>query len=266
MSQTVTRRRATKERHDALVTLVRAGVTSVETLAERLGVSASTVRRDLARLQRAGRVARTYGGAMAREPFHERSFGESTRLNQEAKARIAVTAAALVPERATVFLDAGTTCLALARLLVDRGPLRVVTRGLEAALLLAQSPDVCVVVLGGHVRPLSHGLVGPLSSVALDRLTFDVAFLGADVVDPERGLGEPTSEETDVKERAAGRSGAVYVLADASKLGREDVPAWVPFGTSWAVVTDPQVPSVTVEAFTSYGVRIVTAPADGGRR
>jgi len=132
MGDVVTRRRATKARHDALVALVREGVASVETLAARAGVSPSTVRRDLKRLQDEGRIARTYGGAMVRDTFHERSFGESERLNQEAKAAIAARALDLVPKGGTVFLDAGTTCLALARLLAGRSGLTVVTRSARA--------------------------------------------------------------------------------------------------------------------------------------
>ena len=254
-----TQRRATRARHDALVALLREGVDSVETLAERVGVSPSTVRRDLSTLQREGRIARTYGGAMVREGFHERSFSESSLIDRQAKAAIGAAAAELVPEGATVFLDAGTTCLALARILAERGPLTVVTRGLEAAALLTRAPDVEVVVAGGQVQPLSHGTVGPLAALVLDRLAFDVAFLGADAVDPVKGLGEPTTEETYVKERAAARAGQVVLLADASKLGPAQVSAWIPLDPAWTLVTDASAAADTVAAFESRGLRVLTA-------
>lgn len=251
-----TSRRATRARHDALEALLRDGVDSVEALARHVDVSLSTVRRDLARLQREGRIARTYGGALVREQFTERSFGESAHVHQAAKRAIARAAVDLVPVGGTIFLDAGTTCLALARLLVDRGPLTVVTRGLEAALLLIRSLDLSVVVLGGDVRPLSHGVVGPLSSLALDRVAFDVAFLGADAVDPERGIGEPTTDETYVKERAAARAADVVVLADGSKLAPASLPAWLPIEASWTVVTDASAPADSVEALRRRGLTV----------
>ena len=252
------RGRATAARHDAMVGLVRDGaVTDVETLAERLSVSASTVRRDLSRLQQEGRLARTYGGALATDVFHERSFGESERLNLEAKAAIADVALGLVPTEGTVFLDAGTTCLALARRLAGAGPLTVVTRGLEAALLLARSANVDVVLTGGRVQPLSHGVIGPLASLALDRLHFDIAFLGADAVDPVRGLGEPTVEETWVKQEAADRADHVVLLADSSKLTQR-APAWIPIEQSWTIVLDAAVPEASCTAFTERGVRVLT--------
>lgn len=251
-------RRATRDRHDAMVALVRDGVDGVEALAERLRVSPSTIRRDLSQLQRQGRIARTYGGALAPDVFHERPFTESQRLNPGAKAAIAGAAVELVKPEATVFLDAGTTCLALARLLVDRGPLTVVTRGLEAAGLLARAPGIDVVITGGRVQPLSHGVIGPLASLALDRFRFDVVFLGADAIHPVRGLGEPTVEETWVKEQAAARADQVAVLADSSKLD-QPAPAWLDIEPPWSVVTDAAVPEDAVERWEGRGVRVRTA-------
>jgi DeoR/GlpR family transcriptional regulator of sugar metabolism len=253
------RRRATEERHEALLGLLRSGVDAVETLAERAGVSASTVRRDLSRLQQEGRIARTYGGALVREVFHERSFGESSQLHAGAKTAIATAAAELVPAEGSVFLDAGTTCLALARLLADRGPLTVVTRGLETALLLARAPGVRVIIIGGQVQALSHGVAGALSEVALARLAFDVAFLGADTLDADRGLGEPTVEETYVKELVAARSGQVVLLVDSSKFVPANAPAWTPIGASWRVLTDAGVNPESVADFARRGVTVVAA-------
>jgi DeoR/GlpR family transcriptional regulator of sugar metabolism len=254
-------RRATRERHDAVVALVRGGLDGVEALAERLGVSRSTVRRDLSQLQRQGRITRTYGGALAGEVFHERPFTESERLNLDAKAAIAGVAVDLVPAEGTVFLDAGTTCLALARLLVERGPLTVVTRGLEAAVLLARARGIDVVMTGGRVQPLSHGVIGPLASLALERLRFDVAFLGADAIDPTRGLGEPTVEETWVKEQAAAGADQVVVLADSSKLAQQ-APAWFPLAPSWTVVMEAAAPAA-LEQMRASGIRVCAAEPVG---
>lgn len=252
-------RRATRERRDELVALLQAGTHGVDALAERLGVSASTVRRDLGHLQQQGRIARTYGGALVREAFHERSFGESQRINQEAKAAIAARAVELIPPGASVFLDAGTTCLALARLVAQRGPMNVTTRGLEAALLLARAPEVEVVIIGGHVQPLSHGLVGPLASLALQRLGFDVAFLGSDAVHPSRGLGEPTVEETFVKEEVAARADQVVLLADSSKLDSTNAPAWFSPAPPWTMVTDAGISPDRLAACQAKGIEVLVA-------
>lgn len=250
-------RQATRRRHDELVALLRDGVGEVETLAARVGVSASTVRRDLTFLAGEGRIARTYGGALVPEMFRERSFSESTELHAEEKARIARAAVGLLGAGESVFVDAGTTCLALAKLLT--GPRTVFTRGLESALALARTPEVETVMLGGTVRPLSHGLVGPLSGLALHRISFDVAVLGADAVDPERGLGEPTADETWVKEQAAARARRVVIVADSAKLGPAPVPAWLPLEPGWTLVTDAGAPREVRERFEALGVAVVVA-------
>lgn len=241
-------RRGTRERHEELLRLLRDGTTQVEELAAALAVSPSTVRRDLSRLTLDRKVARTYGGAVVPEAFQERPVTESALVRQQAKEDIATAARTLVPASGAVFVDAGTTCEALARRLVDgggpAGPGLVATRGLETAGVLAAAPhaQADVVIVGGRVRPLSHGLVGPLTDLALDRLSFEVAFLGADAVDPERGVGEPTLEETAVKERIAARARRVVVLADATKLQVRGAPAWARLAAGWTLVTDADAP------------------------
>lgn len=255
-------RTGTRARHATLLTLLRGGTTHVDELAERLDVSPSTVRRDLERLKDGGQVERTYGGAMVTAPFHERSIAESARHAGPAKSAIARCALALVPTSGTVFIDAGTTCGALARLLAAStgySGLTVVTRGLETAGALADSADVDVVLLGGRVRRLSHGLVGPLTDLAVDRLGFDVAFLGADAVDPARGVGEPTLEETTVKESVAARSRRLVVLADASKLAVSDAPAWTRLTGPWRLVTDDSAAAGLDRECAERGVDLVRA-------
>ncbi|NGO72400.1 DeoR/GlpR family DNA-binding transcription regulator [Streptomyces boncukensis] len=252
-------RRGTRARHESLLRLLREGTTQVDELAAALGVSPSTVRRDLGRLTEDRRVARTYGGAVVPEALQERPVAESALVRPEAKAAIAAAAHALVPERGAVFIDAGTTCAALARRLAQAGHEgTVVTRGLETATLLADAPGIELVLLGGSVRPLSHGMVGPLVDLALDRLSFAAAFLGADAVDPVRGVGEPTLEETAVKERIAARAARVAVLADAAKLA-PDAPAWALPGEGWTLITDTEAPQDLERRCAEESVTLVRA-------
>ncbi|UAL30166.1 DeoR/GlpR family DNA-binding transcription regulator [Nocardioides rotundus] len=255
-------RAGTRARHAELLRLLHQGVTSVEDLAERLDVSPSTVRRDLGRLGADGTVARTYGGAMV-APFHERSVADSADRATAAKQAIARAALPLVPPDGQVFLDAGTTCGALARLIAGEpglGDLTVVTRGLETATVLADVAHVEVHLLGGRLRRMSHGLVGPVASRSLAPYGFDRAFLGADAVDPARGIGEPTVEETTLKEQVAEASAGSVVLADASKLVPTTMPAWAVLAAPWTLVTD--VADAELEARCSVaGVTLLPADA-----
>jgi DeoR/GlpR family transcriptional regulator of sugar metabolism len=249
-------RRGTRSRHERLLALLRAGTTHVDALAAALDVSPSTVRRDLGRLTRQGAVTRTYGGAVTAAAFHERELSERMRLEPAAKAAIGAGAVALLPEAGTVFLDSGSTCARLAEHLPGRDGLTVVTRSPEIALFLAGAAGLEVLLVGGSVTAKSHGLVGPLAALALDRLVVDVAFLGGDAVHPVHGVGEPTLPEAAVKEKVAERARRVVVLADASKLAPHAVPCWAPLPAGWVLVTDEADPEV-LDPYRAAGVTVV---------
>ena len=256
-----TLRGSTEERHRKILDLVRSGVSQVPEIAEVLDVSPSTIRRDLAVLQSSGMLARTYGGASLLSPFMEKSVDENVHIHFSQKVDIAKTAAAFVPENSTVFIDAGSTCNFLAEQLIHHRELTVVTRGLEIATTLASARNVKLVMVGGLMRPLSHGLVGPLAELAIQRLHFDVAFFGADAVDPRLGLGEPTIEELSIKEKVAERSDQVYVLADSAKLSDSKPPSWSLLETPWTLITDPMIPSPAVREFRARKIDVILSPS-----
>ncbi|WP_114561038.1 DeoR/GlpR family DNA-binding transcription regulator [Desertihabitans aurantiacus] len=232
------------------------GLASVEDLSREFGVTASTIRRDLARLTADGRLARTYGGAIA-VPARETAPDERAQLAQVAKRAIGARAAAEVEDGETVLLDAGTTTAALAAALHRHRGLRVVTTGLTPLQALGDTHET--VCLGGHLRAISQSFVGPLTEAALETLTFDRVFLGADGVNPERGICEATLDQTRLKELMWRRSRHTYVLADASKLGAEPFHAWLRMPEHWTLVTDAGAPAEMCQRFRDRGVTVVTA-------
>jgi DeoR/GlpR family transcriptional regulator of sugar metabolism len=209
-----------------------------------------------------GQVARTYGGAIAPDGFNERSFREKEAEARSAKVAIAAAAMEFVPDTGAIFIDGGTTCAALARLVANRSGLHVFTRGLEIALILAGRPDLEVTLVGGRVLPLSHGLVGPLASYCLSRTYFDVVFLSADGVHPRRGIGQPTIEEVAVKEEAAAHGRRTVVLAHASKLSGVGPPVWTQFPPGWLVVTDDDIDKRVVADYEKAGVEVKVAAVE----
>ncbi|WP_291796976.1 DeoR/GlpR family DNA-binding transcription regulator [Brevibacterium sp.] len=250
--------RSTLERREALLRLVNSGTARVEELAERCEVSPSTVRRALAALEADGHLSRTYGGAITPAPFHDRSLTERLAVNTESKSGIGRAAVGLVHAGATIFVDAGSTTLALVDALTDVEDVTVVTRGLENAITLVGRPGISVHVAGGALTPASHGTTGPLALEALGRFAFDLAFLGCDAVSALQGVGEPTLEEAYVKEFAARRAHRTVVLADASKLRVRGVAAWAPLPEGWTLVTDARDEDA-LEPFARAGVDIIRA-------
>lgn len=230
-------RTGTQRRRESIRSLLKSGSWTIPRLAAELGTSESTIRRDLREMAEAGEVIRTIGGATA-AGYVEPPLGQRMELNAEAKDTIAAAAAHLIDQRVrTIFLDAGSTTVRLAERIRDRSDLTVITRGLEIALTLAHPQGPRVVMVGGEVSTMSHGTTGALSDHALSRLHVDVAFLGADAVDPDIGLGEPTLEEARTKELIAERARRVVVLADSSK-DRREVAAWAPLPAGWVWIDE----------------------------
>jgi DeoR/GlpR family transcriptional regulator of sugar metabolism len=229
MSRTQIRRRR-------ILDLISAGEEDVDALAAMLDVSASTIRRDLATMSDAGVVTRTYGGAVLAHAAPEQSLCTRERINAAAKEAIGRAAAALVEDGDTLLLDAGSTIAAFGRALIDRR-VRIVTSNLPLVPLLVQR-GLEVVVLGGEVRPISMGVVGPYAELVLRRLTVDKAFLGADGVVAGRGLCEARPEQCALKELMMAQAREVFVLADAAKLANAGQQYWARLPAHWTLVTD----------------------------
>ncbi|MFD2090680.1 DeoR/GlpR family DNA-binding transcription regulator [Blastococcus deserti] len=239
------------------------GLTSVEELAATFDVTASTIRRDLATLTAEGRLARTYGGAMALLAHPESSLRQRLGEAYDAKRAIARWAAGQVRAGETVLLDAGSTVGVLAHELRTVTPLTVATTGLTSLEALAGLDQIHVECLGGTLRHLSRGFVGPLTEAALERMTFDRAFLGADGVTADGGICEAGLDQTRLKELMARRADAVYVLAHAAKLGHRPFHSWARLPAPWTLVTDDDVRPEAVAPFVAAGVDVVVVDPSG---
>lgn len=238
----------------------------MEELSARFGVTASTIRRDLAQLESDGQLARTYGGVMPLVAHPEASLRQRLGEAFEAKRAIATWAAARIGTGETILLDSGSTTGALAHELRPAHDLTVATTGLTALQELVNAEHVRVECLGGTLRHLSQGFIGPLTEDALARMTFDRVFLGADAVTAEDGICEATLEQTRLKEIMARRSERVYVLVHAAKLGKRPFHAWARMPESWTLVTDSSAEDSAVRPFAASGVDVVVVDPDGTAR
>ncbi|MBX6357849.1 MAG: DeoR/GlpR transcriptional regulator [Micromonosporaceae bacterium] len=254
--------RASERRAEIDRILGAGGEVKVVDLAERLHVTPSTIRRDLDRLRSEGRLTRTYGGAVggghpgAGPAPHERAMPA-----RRQKDLIGRWAAAQIRDGETVLLDAGTTTGRVAHHLRDRQRLTVVTNGLTPLIELAQASRVEVIVLGGSFRRTGQGFVGPLTELTLSRLSADKVFLGADGLVGDRGICESSLVQARCKELMAECGREVFVLADASKIGRAPYDAWAPLDRPYTLVTDSGVTEDQLAPFRERGhVSIVVVP------
>jgi DeoR family fructose operon transcriptional repressor len=179
--------------------------------------SPATLRRDLDALERVGHIIRTHGGVL--DPAYVRvepSFAERAGRHQAAKKLIAAHAIGLVPTGASVFVDAGSTCLEAGRQLAARGDVRLVTHSasLVAAALHGQSELLCI---GGDLRKLSGAFTGGTALGVLRELRVQVAFIGASGLHPGEGASTTELSEADMKQEIIARATRVVLLADRSK-------------------------------------------------
>ena len=196
------------------------GTVGVSELCERLGVSAATIRRDLELLEHQRLLTHTHGGAVAHGVMYELPLRYKAARHQEEKRRIAFAAAERVPDGAAIGLTGGTTSTEVARALVDRQRLTVVTNALNIASELAIRPNLKLVVTGGYARPESYELVGPLAERSLAGLNLDVVFLGVDGIGCDAGLTTHHEVEAHTNLALIERASRAIVVTDGSKVGR----------------------------------------------
>ena len=228
-----------------------------------LGVSEVTVRGDLSALERAGIVVRVHGGAMPVITGAESPLESSLDRDAAAKRSIAQAASRLVTSGQSIYLDAGSTAMALAVALVQRQDLHdltVVTSGLTIALALEPAvPRFTVIVTGGTLRPLQHSLVSPFAAPMLDSLNLDTAFIGCNGIHPARGVTNVNLPEAEIKTRVLSRARRGVLIADATKFGRVDVAVIGAVTDFDALVTAEGADPALVEGLRSAGLRVELA-------
>ena len=216
-----------------------AGSVTVPELAEELGVTPSTIRRDLQTLDRAHRIAKVHGGATSLERAHvtrDLTLSERSDLHNDDKERIVTKAASFVEPDSFVYIDSGSTTL----MLIDRLPaldgVTYVTDSVAHAQRLMQR-GFKTQVLGGELKPETEALVGPDAMATLARYTFSCGFWGSNGIATEQGFTTPDIEEAQVKRISMRRTAKRFVVSDASKFGMVAPVTFADFGDATVITT-----------------------------
>ena len=202
---------------------------SVEQLADTLGVTLQTVRRDVQRLAEQGLVMRFHGGVrMPNSTVENLAHTQRETLHAEGKARIARAVAAQVPHGCSLILNIGTTTEAIARALLHHRGLRVLTNNLNVAAILSGNPDCEVIVAGGVVRPRDRGIVGEAAVDFIRQFRVDIALIGISGIESDGTLRDFDYREVKVAQTIIEHAREVWLAADHSKFNR---PAMVQLAT-----------------------------------
>lgn len=193
-------------------------ISNVE-LARQFNVSVETIRRDIIRLNKNGVVRRTHGGALSMNSF-EPPYADRMSANLESKQAIARLAASLVPDKASVIIDFGTTAFCLAEALANHNGLTIITASLQAAKFLAGRNGNEVVLMGGQFYPSEGATLGRDATQVLENYFVDFAFVGAGVISHHPWLMDFSREAAELRALMLKQAINSVVLADYTKFNR----------------------------------------------
>jgi DeoR/GlpR family transcriptional regulator of sugar metabolism len=234
-------------------------------LRQMLGVTAATIRRDLAALEKEGVLLRSHGGAVSRtsstnfQPSYE-ALGRSNRTEKQAIAR---EADRLILDGETVFLEGSTTVYELARRLCHRNRLTVVTNSPPIEYLLQRSSNVAVLSTGGELQKDVFYLSGVWAQRALSEIRVDKAILGVSAIDPLYGISTATQAQAQIKKMIVKAARVRIGLADHAKFGNQGFAYVGPATDLDIIVTDSGADSKHLNQLREAGVEVVVAEVHG---
>jgi len=245
-----------------LVELDRTGRVLVAALSDRFGVSAVTVRKDLDALERRSMLRRVRGGAVSTGTADEGAFEMRMRHSVRAKRAIAQAVAPLVRHGDVIAMDSSTTCFYLARELLDRRNIVVVTNGLRTAELLMEQSSAMVLMPGGILRRSAESMVGPIGDVLSGRGRIDKGFFGLMGLSTTHGLLDIVVEEAQTKQFMAKACNQIFGLFDSSKVGRFGLHSFAATEMLTGLYTDDAVDDALIQEWAAAGVPVNTVAVD----
>ena len=212
-----------------------------------------------------GLLRRTHGGALSLNTV-EPAFNERMAANIDSKREIGRLAASLVPSKATVIIDFGTTAFCVAEALVNHTGLTVVTAGLQAANFLAGRNGNDVYLMGGQLQASEGATLGRDSTQMLERYFADFSFIGAGAISPHPWLMDFTREAAELRALMLVQARHAVVLADHTKFNRMATHQVNNFERTAYLITDKKLDTKTAQPFNAFkGKIMVTGPTRSKR-
>lgn len=226
-------------------------------LAEEFDTSEDTIRRHLRELASAGLCTRVHGGAIKLSPA---SGPFSRRLQHDvgAKSRLAIAAASCLMPGQTIFIDAGTTNLELAKILPEI-ELTVITNAPAIAAALVDGPGISVVMLGGSLRKRTGAVVSPHALASIQAVRPDMTFLGACAIDLDEGIAAFDPEDAEFKRALVACSRSLTILATTAKLGTVAPHIVCPMSAIDRLVVEVGIDEKYAASIRGIGVEVVVA-------
>lgn len=222
-------------------------------------VSEMTLRRDLFLLEQQGRIIRVRGGAMSVKEVQKVSgeaYVKKTTMHTDEKIEIAQKASSLIEEGVSLFLDAGTTAMYLAKELPDV-VLHVFTNGLAVAMELAKKRNVNVTMVGGQVIKDNLSTASPVARNYFENTNFELAIISASAFTPEQGFSCGAQVEADFLKLVHAKAKSIYMLLDSSKIGKIMPYTFARIEDIDVLVTDSNFPPELKNVFSKNNVVVM---------
>lgn len=236
------------------------GIVRVQELALKCGVSEVTIRKDLEGLEQRNLLRRIRGGAIRVTSADEGHFSYRLRRRESEKRAIARYVAAVVRDGDTIALDSSTTCYYLARALLERTGLVVITNSIPSATLLMEESDAMVIMPGGIIRRSSASMTAQFGLSLEDRGPITHGFFGAVSVSPKLGLMELDHGEAETKRALAGACLNVYGLISSEKATRFGLHSFATPQQVSRIYTDENVTLEFAHSCSEAGMPVSAVP------
>ncbi|PSL00686.1 DeoR family transcriptional regulator [Murinocardiopsis flavida] len=237
----------------------REGTVAVTALSHGLGVSESSVRRDLNLLEAQRWISRTHGGAVARGTAVRLQMSPPDLDLTERQNRMAEIAAKRVPDGSTVGLVSGETIGGIGRVLADRSDLTIVTNAVDIAHQLLVRPHLRVVLTGGVADPETSALGGAFAESMLRQVNLAIAFVEVDGVHPRSGITVEESERARLTESFVAHAEQVVAVVPGTRVGRSCFVRVCALSAIDELVTDDDADEAALAAIAEAGVAVTIA-------
>jgi len=245
------------ERHERILAeLARRGTVSAQDLAADLGASLATVRRDIADLAARKALARTHGGASLPNRREELPFDAKMMTNLIEKRRIGAEAGSRIPDGSFIACGGGTTVLQMLPAIRAKS-LRLVTTAVNVALELRDTRSVEVTLTGGVLRRRTAETVGHIAERTLRELNPEIAVIGVDGIDADKGFTTYDPNEAHVNRVMLERAREVWIVADHSKFGVVLPAVLGPVAGATRLFTDTGASDAQVAPLAAAGVEVI---------
>lgn len=233
---------------------------SVQELSGFFGVTGATIRNDLRELERANKLIRTHGGAIANG---KRSFEDKPdcRLNVELKQALARKTLEYISDGDSVIIDTGTTTLELAKQIAasNRKRLKVLTNDLKIAEILENSKDIEIILAGGSIRKEFHCTVGYQACKFIQQFSVDKAFLATSCLSLKKGFSTPNMQIAEFKEASMSVSNQIFVLCDSTKIGKHAFSCFAGVSDVDTLITNSNIESNSLKELEKTSLKVILA-------